>query len=119
MVFPPVSAGAPPCAFFPVKSSLNDRNALAAVDSFAIIALKELMTFAINFTACVATGSTSLPIFAIRPVQACFRFPIWFVQVSDSLAACPMAPDSLFASSTICNSVSCFWDSDNSMNDLP
>ena len=32
---------------------------------------------------------------------------------------CPNAPDSLLPSSTIWSKVSCFWSSDNWMNDLP
>ena len=58
------------------------------------------------------------PAAALRSDSSDCRLPSWFVHVSDSLAACPSAPDAALASSTIFSSVSCFCASSRSLNDL-
>ena len=70
-------------------------------------------------TISTAIGKTLPPIIAAKSAHACFKLPVWFAHVPDSLDACPNAPDNAFASSTICKSASCFCASDSSLKDFP
>ena len=72
-----------------------------------------------SFNTCTAGLRNTFPAAAFKSLTDCFKFPSWLDQVSDSLAACPSAPEALFASSTIDNSVNCFSASLKSLNDFP
>ena len=72
-----------------------------------------------RFTTWVATWRIGWPTTARSCFQLSLRLPVTFSQPSASRLACPIAPESWLASLTICKSVSCFCDSDKSINDLP
>ena len=71
---------------------------------------------------CIAVTSpskTTEPIVALKSSHVCFKFPMTFSQPSASRDACPIAPDTLLASSYILKSTSCCCKPDNFEYSLP
>ena len=74
----------------------------------------------VAFWSPVTTGDRSgPPTITRKSCHTCFKFPMTFSKPSDSRAACPIAPDTLLASSNMAIKVSCFWMPSSSLNFLP
>ena len=80
----------------------------------------KLFTKPVRF--CIPTtraSKTTEPIVALKSSHVCFKLPMTFSQPSASRDACPIAPDTLLASSYILKSTSCCCKPDNFEYSLP